>query len=115
MKKILVIGQTPPPIGGQALMIEALVRAKYTKIEIFHIRMQFSRDMSELGRVQPHKIFHLLKIIFKTYQTCLLNQPEVLYFAPSGPTNAVYRDMAILILVRFLFKKTVFHFHASGL
>ena len=35
MKKILVVGQTPPPYGGQAQMIEYLLKGAYEKIQKF--------------------------------------------------------------------------------
>lgn len=33
----------------------------------------------------------------------------------SGTNSAVYRNMLILFFTRWMFKKTIFHFHASGL
>ena len=39
MKKILVVGQTPPPYGGQAVMIQYLVEHKFEKVKIFRVRM----------------------------------------------------------------------------
>ena len=115
MKKILVIGQVPPPIGGQSVMIKTMIDAHYTGISIRHIPMRFSREMGELGRFQLRKIVHLFEIILRVYWKRIVERPEVLYFPPSGPGRAVLRDMAILLSTRFLFKKTVFHFHASGL
>ena len=35
MKKILVVGQIPPPYGGQAVMIEHLINCKYQNVEIY--------------------------------------------------------------------------------
>jgi glycosyltransferase involved in cell wall biosynthesis len=114
-KKILIIGQTPPPYGGQAIMIEHLVKAKFKNIDIYHVRMNFSRGMKDTGKFQIRKIFHLFQIILQIYYYRLFKGVDILYYPPSGPTSAAYRDMAILFFTRFLFKKTIFHFHASGL
>jgi len=64
--KILVVGQTPPPFGGQAIMIERLLEGKYKDTELFHVRMSFSREMNEMGRFSFFKIFHLILCIPRT-------------------------------------------------
>jgi glycosyltransferase involved in cell wall biosynthesis len=115
MKKILVVGQTPPPLGGQAVMIQYFVEGVYHDIEVYHVRMNFSKNFSDLGHYNLWKIVHLISIIFHVYYFRFFKGVTALYYPPSGPTNGVYRDMALLLPTRFLFKQTVFHFHASGL
>lgn len=115
MNKLLIVGQTPPPYGGQAVMIDYLVNANFTNLKIYHVRMKFSKGMEDMGKLQLRKAFHLLSIIFKIYYYRLFKQVKTLYYPPSGPNSAVYRDIAILYPTRWLFKKTIFHFHASGL
>lgn len=115
MKKILVVGQTPPPYGGQAVMIQHLVEHQFSNVEIYHIRMAFSRGMKDMGKLQFYKIMHLLKIIAKMYYYRICKQANILYYPPSGPNSAVFRDMMILFPTRWMFRKTIFHFHASGL
>ena len=48
-KKIVVIGQTPPPFGGQALMIQALLDGQYENAELFHVRLDFSKNFDDMG------------------------------------------------------------------
>jgi glycosyltransferase involved in cell wall biosynthesis len=116
MKKILIVGQTPPPYGGQAIMIKTLLKGKYPDIQLFHIRMCFSRDMDEMGKIKLNKFFHLFIIIFKAYWYRLFFRTNILYYPPSGPDKfPVLRDMIILTSIRWMFKKTIFHFHAAGL
>ena len=115
MKKILVVGQTPPPYGGQAVMIQHLVEHPFQNVKIYHIRMAFSRGMKDMGKLQFYKVMHLLSIIIKIYYYRICKQVDILYYPPSGPNSAVYRDMMILFPTRWMFKKTIFHFHASGL
>lgn len=115
MKKILVVGQTPPPYGGQAVMIQHLVEHQFPNIKIYHVRMAFSRGMKDMGKLQVYKVMHLLNIVIKIYYYRICRQVDILYYPPSGPNSAVYRDMMILFPTRWMFKKTIFHFHASGL
>ena len=43
-------------------------------------------------------------------------RPAILYYPPSGPNRVpFYRDVVLLLCTRWLFRHTVFHFHAAGL
>ena len=50
MVKVLVVGQTPPPFGGQIMMTKMLLDASYEDIRLFHAPMSFSREMDEIGK-----------------------------------------------------------------
>lgn len=114
--KVLVLGQTPPPYGGQALMIEQLVRADLPGVRTYHVRMGFSDSMSSLGRVSGRKLLHLPSIIGRTLALRFRHHITVLYYPPAGPTPAaVVRDMVLLSILRPFFRKVIFHFHAAGL
>lgn len=116
MKKILVVGQTPPPYGGQALMIKYMLDAEYEDIKLYHVRMAFSKSFNDRGKFSFYKITHLFEIIFLIWKNKIKYNPDILYYPPSSaPKVALLRDVIILGFTRFLFKKTIFHFHASGL
>lgn len=116
MKSILVIGQTPPPYGGQALMIKRMLEGEYKHARLYHVRMAFSKDMDDLGRVNIGKLLHPFSIVFKAVHLRLKHGIQVLYYPPSGPSMLpMLRDVALLLCVRWMFKKTIFHFHAAGL
>lgn len=113
--KVLVVGQTPPPFGGQAVMIQKLVDGKFDHIQIHHVRLEFSREMDEVGRFQIKKIFILFGTILSIIRARMKYRTPVLYYPPSGPNMVpVLRDMILLNSVRWMFKYTVFHFHGSG-
>ena len=114
--KILVVGQTPPPYGGQAIMIDQILKGNYDKIILYHVRMCFSKEMNEKGAFNFYKIIHIFQIIFKIYYLKFKHNINVIYYPPSNaPKTSIYRDLIILLPTRFLFKKTIFHFHAAGL
>lgn len=115
-KKILIIGQTPPPYHGQAIMIENLLKGDYQDIQLYHSRMSFSREMDEVGRLNLFKIVHLFQMIVDILIKKFSHGISILYFPPTGPKKvAFYRDAIILICVRPFFKKVIFHFHAAGI
>lgn len=115
-KGILVVGQTPPPHGGQAIMIEKMLDGDYGPIQLHHVRMKFSKDMDEVGRFSLSKLTELARLIARIYYARVTCRAEVLYYPPAGPDRVpILRDIAILLSTRWLFKKTIFHFHAGSL
>jgi glycosyltransferase involved in cell wall biosynthesis len=78
--------------------------------------MTFSRQMNEIGIFKIRKLGHLIVVIITIiYMRFRYNVP-ILYYPPAGPNRIpVYRDMIILLCTRWLFKKTIFKFHAAGI
>ncbi len=114
--RILVVGQTPPPFGGQALMIQLLLDGAYRDIELVHIRMCFSKELKSAGKFKFAKLWELFRVIAAIYWARISKRPEVLYYPPSGPSfMPVVRDIVILGMTRWLFSATVLHLHAGGI
>lgn len=116
MINILVVGQTPPPYIGQAMMIQRLVNASFSNIKIFHVRMAFSETEKSIGKFSIKKIFHLFSIIIRVYKLRLTQKNLILYYPPAGPNlTPILRDLVLLFFIRPVFKKTIFHFRAAGI
>jgi len=116
MVKIIVVGQTPPPYGGQALMIEYMLNANFEHIEFFHVRMNFSKEMDERGKFSFYKLNHIIYLIKETYKLKFRHNIDILYYPLSNaPKISIYRDAFFLLFTRFLFKRVIFHFHAAGI
>lgn len=114
--RVLVVGQTPPPYHGQAIAIENTLKASYTGVQMFHVRLHFSRAVDDVGRVSIRKLLHLANVLVRIAAARVRHRIDILYYVPAGPDRvAIWRDFLILIPSRPLFRKTVFHFHASGL
>ena len=114
--RVVAVGQTPPPYGGQSLAIESFVTGEYEGIEVSHVRMAFSAEMADVGRFQARKLLHLLTVVVRVLWQRFRTGAKVLYYPPAGPDLVpVMRDLAILLATRWAFDATVFHFHAGGL
>lgn len=97
-------------------MIEHLVKADLEGVQIRHVRMGFSADISQVGRLRLSKLFRLLTLVVKIAYNRVRYRPRILYYPPAGPNRVpMFRDFAILLATRWMFPATVFHFHASGL
>jgi glycosyltransferase involved in cell wall biosynthesis len=113
---VIVVGQTPPPFHGQSLMIQMLLDGPMEGVEMHHIRMAFSDNMDQVGRFQLAKVLHLFALIVRIFIARIRTGATILYYPPAGPNRVpIFRDIVLLISTRWMFRKTVFHFHANGM
>ncbi len=114
--KILVIGQTPPPFYGQAMMVDRLIKGSYSSIKLYHVRMSFSKSSKNIGKFEVKKLVHIVQVTFRALYLKFNHSIPALYYLPAGPNrNPILRDIILLLLIRPFFSKTIFHFRAAGL
>jgi glycosyltransferase involved in cell wall biosynthesis len=116
MLKLLVVAQTPPPYGGMPIMIQRLLESKLTGVRLIHVRMSFSSDANEIGLFRISKIIHLFAVVARVVYRRFVDDVRILYYVPAGPDRMpMFRDIFILLATRWLFDKTIFHFHLAGI
>lgn len=115
--KILILGQLPPPYGGQAINIEKMLHVLNNEKQPFRfIRMDFSNELNDMGRLSIKKMMRLAHIFTKLIWQLFAYRPDVVYYPPAGPQRVpMFRDMVLLLPVRLTRVKTIFHFHAGGI
>lgn len=115
-RDVLVVGQTPPPFHGQAVVTEMLFSHEWEKVRVECLRMSYSDTIDGVGRASLRKVFHLFYLIFATWKIVLIHRPRVLYYLPASSNKLpVIRDVIYLACVKWLFRKKVYHYHAGGL
>jgi glycosyltransferase involved in cell wall biosynthesis len=93
-----------------------MLQRTYEQVELFHVRMNFSKEMDQRGKLSIDKIFHLIHVVLNIYWLKFKFGISILYYPPSNsPRISIYRDAIILFFTRFLFKRVIFHFHAAGI
>ncbi len=116
MLKVLVVGQTPPPYGGTPIMVENFLKSNFSDVKLIHVRVGFASHIKEHGKVNLSKILHLFALIARIFYHRIVNGPRILYYVPAGPDRVtVLRDLPLLLSTRWLFERTVFHFHLAGI
>lgn len=114
--RVLVIGQTPPPTHGQAVMIEALLRGPTPRVELHLVRMAYSERLVDVGKARIGKLAHLGSVLVRALRACATIRPDVLYYPPAGPDVVpALRDALTLNAIRPFVPRLVLHFHAGGL
>lgn len=116
-QRILILGQIPPPFGGQAINIQKMVQVLNKHHFNYQlIPLNFSESLNDMGAFNFTKALKLIRIFFTLWYKLLVYRPNLVYYPPAGPTiNAVYRDFILLFPIKLLGVKRIFHFHAGGL
>lgn len=113
---ILLVGQTPPPFHGQAVVTAMLFDHTWDGLKVERLRMAYSESIETVGRANLGKVWHLFSLILQTWRLAFAKRPKVLYYLPASANRTpVIRDIIYLSCVRWCFPKTVFHYHAGGL
>ena len=106
-RTLVVVGPTPPPVGGQTVMVDLLLRdaASYDDLRLSAVRTRFSRRLNESGLFSLYKVWHLAGVIVRVTMARLrAGRGAWLYLTPAGPTRmAMLRDLVLLLAVRWQF------------
>ena len=62
---ILIVGQTPPPYHGQAVVTAMLFDHDWGDLKVERLRMSYSDSIDAVGKLAPGKLLHLLSLILK--------------------------------------------------
>jgi glycosyltransferase involved in cell wall biosynthesis len=113
--RVIAVGQTPPPFGGQADTMQLFVTGLYRRLEVCHVRMAFSKRTADIGKLRAGKLPHLVSLVARILWRRARTGARILYYPPGGPNLVpILRDLVILLSTRWAFQATAFHFHAAG-
>ena len=118
LKKIVVAGQTPPPVGGQAVMIARLIRdlAGMDGVEHEHLAFRFTKDWKHARQAQLGKVAELFAVLLRLARLRFKGPIDLLIYPIGGPQLVpIIRDLFLLPLILLASCRVVIHFHAGGL
>lgn len=114
-KSIIVLGNAPPPVHGQAVATQAVIEGDWAGADVQFVRISFSDSIGDVGLFKLRKLGVLLNVIQQVREITSNKKEYTLYYTPSIPgLFQLIRDCIILTSVRSQFTKIVHHFHSGG-
>jgi glycosyltransferase involved in cell wall biosynthesis len=97
-------------------LVEGFRRRPDLGIEVEHVDARLSDDLTDVGSARGGKLPRLLGYCWQAIRARFRSGATAWYYVPSPPKrNSLYRDWIVFLLVRPLFRRTIFHWHAVGL
>ena len=117
-KRVVIAGQTPPPIGGQAIMIARILdelRAQ-SSFEVIHLPFYFTRDVRRTRRAGLDKLLEFFAVLWRLAVIRASGPIDALLYPVGGPQLVpLVRDVCLLPWMLLASRKVIFHFHAGGI
>lgn len=112
-KRLLMVGQFPPPITGEAVVnnaVEHIFKSKGVRVD--KINSCILKNVNNVGEINFIKIVLAIIVIVKSMFFTLKNQS--IYVTPGQTSFGAYRFIPIIAFALLLNKKVVVHWHGYG-
>ena len=117
-KRVIVAGQVPPPLGGQALMIAQTLR-QFREADLFdveHLSFRFTPSASKTRQATFGKLLEYIRVLRKLIGLRLRGRIDCVLYPIGGPQLVpTVRDLLLLPPILLLGRKVILHFHAGGI
>lgn len=116
VKKLLFIGQLPPPIHGAGAMNRYVVNSPLIKsnFKVEVINLQFAHSVKSISKFSFRKIVKSLYYLGQIIQKVSLGRPDLVYFTISPTGFAFYRDAIYVFILKLFRRHLIFHLHSKG-
>ena len=115
---IVMFAQVPPPEHGQSRMVllalETL-RDEHETFDVYHVNARFSHSLEDIGGSSVRKVLLTARYLAQAIRIRLRIRRPIFYYVP-GPVkwSSVVRDWVLLLILRWFYRRVVFHWHAIG-
>ena len=114
--KVILAGVVPPPVHGASLATRALFDADLEPIKKNLLEIRSSKHLQEVGRASLGKSLGLVALVIRCWTLKFRSKAQVLYYTPGSAAFVPFvRDVIFLGCCRWLFRRTVLHYHSGGL
>lgn len=114
-KKVLIIGELPPPYtGANYLLREFLSSDIHDAFSVSWLNVSDRRPNFTRGRFDLINISLAIKHIFLLFINAVVKRPKAVYMHLAQNLAGFLRDSAFILVSNLLGVKVVLHFHGSG-
>ncbi len=114
---LVVFAHVPPPEHGQSMMIAEMLHALESKdaaMQVNHVDSRYSDGMDDIGSVNGGKALPMLRYLWEAAKYRFRGTRVLYYVAGPAKRSSIVRDSITLLLLRRLYPKIIFHWHAIG-
>jgi glycosyltransferase involved in cell wall biosynthesis len=115
---VIVAGQTPPPTGGQNIMVERILKEleSDSRWRTLHWNFRFTPNFSTVRKAQFSKVLELFRVLARAVALRFRHgRADLLLYPSGGPqTVPVVRDILLLPIAKWLARSVWVQFHAAG-
>lgn len=112
MKKILFVGQFPPPVTGEAIANNIVLESILIRNSVRVVDSSLIVDADDVGVLRFEKIIKLLSVFLR--YAFYLPGCDTVYITPGQTKFGVLRSALFIVLAKVLNKKIVSHWHGYG-
>lgn len=117
MRKILFLGQLPPPVHGVSSMNSYLVNsdAIRTEFDIEVVDLKFGESIKELQTFSFKKVGKAAFFGFVILAKMIRQKHDIAYFTITPTGFGFYRDAVYVFLLKLFRSRIVLHLHGKGI
>jgi Glycosyltransferase len=114
--KILFVLHYPPPVHGSAIVGLQIKDSKIVNeaFDCKYVNLGTSISVDEIGKGKIIKLFRYFTIFWRIFRSVISNRPDLCYFSITAKGIPFYKDALLVLLVKLLGIKVVYHFHNKG-
>lgn len=113
---VIMAGVVPPPVHGASLATRALFDADLQPVRKHLLEIRSSKNLQEVGRASLGKLLGLFALVARCWRLKFQTKAQVLYYTPGSAAFVPFiRDVVFLGACRWMFRRTVLHYHSGGL
>lgn len=115
--RIVVAGQVPPPVHGQALYLaQTAEMLRDGGFVVDRLPFRFSRSLGDIRRPRPGKLLEVIRVWWRLLRLRMRGPVDLLLFPAGGPQRVpLIRDLLLLPVCRLFARRVVIVFHAGGI
>lgn len=113
-KKVLMVGQFPPPVTGEGqmnLLVERMLKAE--GLAVAKVDSCIIADVNQVGKFGFLKFWRALQVCLKAI--LFITRVDVLYLTPGQTLFGLLRFLPLLAVAVALRKKVILHWHGYGI